>query len=108
MSQMDLTVGTELPDQPFEWKDLNGNVIDFSSGHTFSFRIGAATPFVKSSGITGAATSPNVTVSFSAGELDAITPGVYLGELHARRTSDSKDRVPLRFRVVVKAPIPAA
>lgn len=108
MAVVDLTIAAELPNLTFAWSDSNGNLIDFSVAHTFSFRIGSATPFVKSTGITGAATSPNVTVSFTAGELDGLTAGVYLGELHARRTSDSKDRVPLRFRVVVKAPIPAA
>lgn len=80
--------------------DDDGSLIDFSSGYTFVLKVGlpgSAALLTKSSGITGAAGSgeeptgtPNVTVSWTAGEL-ALTPGSYMGQLTA--TTSSLDRV---------------
>lgn len=74
--QIAMRKGSELPDRGFAWYDRTGAVIDFSSGWTFQLKIGltAGGPaaITKTSGIAGAATIPNVTVSFSAGELDAL------------------------------------
>jgi hypothetical protein len=80
--------------------DDDGALIDFSSGYTFSFKIGvpgSTAELTKTSGITGAAGSgteptgtPNVTVTWSAGEL-AITPAQYTWQLTA--TNSSLDRV---------------
>jgi hypothetical protein len=86
--------GQDLPDLGFVWKDNSGAIRDFSSGWTFTVQIGNSGDdalIVKTTGITGAATSPNVTVSFSAGELDGLPAGVYVLQLIARRNSDSKD-----------------
>lgn len=79
--------------------DDDGTLIDFSSGYTFSFKIGvagSAALLTKTSGITGAAGSgtepdgtPNVTVTWTAGEL-AITVGQYAWQLTA--TTSSLDR----------------
>lgn len=81
-------------------QDDDGTLIDFSSGYTFSFKVGvpgSAALLTKSSGITGAAGAgsepdgtPNVTITWTAGEL-ALTPGSYTGQLTA--TSSSLDRV---------------
>jgi hypothetical protein len=80
--------------------DDDGTLIDFSSGYTFVFKIGvvgSAALLSKSTGITGAAGAgveptgtPNVTVTWSAGEL-ALTPGDYGWQLTA--TTSSLDRV---------------
>lgn len=79
--------------------DRAGDLIDFSSNYTFSFKIGergGTAALTKTTGITGAAGSgtaptgtPNVTVAWSAGELN-LTPGVYLWQLTA--TTSSTDR----------------
>jgi hypothetical protein len=81
-------------------QDDDGTLIDFSSGYTFSLKIGepgSAALLTKSSSITGAAGAgteptgtPNVTVTWTAGEL-ALTPGNYTGQLTA--TISSLDRV---------------
>lgn len=80
--------------------DDAGDLIDLSSGYTFSLKIGepgSAALLTKTSGITGAAGAgtepdgtPNVTVAWTAGEL-ALTPGVYVAQLTA--TTSSLDRV---------------
>lgn len=88
--------GSDLPDLTFEWRDRSGALIDFSSGYTFVLKVGtpgSAADVTKSAGITGAATAPNVTVAWAtAGELNALVPGVYALHLIATRTSDSKQR----------------
>lgn len=93
----------ELPDIQIWWTDSAGALIDFSSGYTFTFKIGtpgSAAVHTKTTGITGATGSgdedsgtPNVTIAFSTGELDAVASGPYTWQLTARRTADSKDRV---------------
>jgi hypothetical protein len=80
--------------------DKAGSLIDFSSGYTFSFKIGergATALLTKTTNITGAAGSgaaptgtPNVTVTWVAGDLN-LTPGVYLWQLTA--TTSSIDRI---------------
>lgn len=98
--------GADLPDATFEWRDRLGALIDFSTGYTFVVKLGtpgSAATVTKSSGITGAATAPNVTVAWStSGELNTLTPGVYTLDLIATRTSDSKQRI-LRDSLTVHA-----
>lgn len=88
--------GSDLPDATFEWRSGTGAIIDFSTGYTFTLKIGTpgqAATLTKTTGITGAATSPNVTVAWStSGELNTLATGTYSGQLKATRTSDSKDR----------------
>lgn len=84
--------GAERPTLRLWLLDDDGTLVDFSAGYTFSLKIGLAgqTPLLtKTSGITGAAGAgveptgtPNVVVSWSAGEL-AITPGAYTWALTA-------------------------
>lgn len=96
---LDFWKTVERPDKRMWIRDSAGTLIDFS-GYTFSFKlgaIGAAASFTKTSGITGAAGSgveptgtPNVTLSFSANELDSLVPGEYAWQL--RTTTGSLDR----------------
>lgn len=90
------TVGDDLPDLTVEWLNTAGAVIDFSSGYTFSLKIGTpgtVATITKTTGITGAATSPNVTIAWATtGELNTLAKGVYDADLIATRTSDSKRR----------------
>ena len=100
--------GADLPDLTFTWRDRAGALIDFSSGYTFVLKVGtpgSAASLTKSTGITGAATDPNVTVAWAtSGELNTLAPGVYSLHLVATRTSDSKQRV-LEDRLTVKPAI---
>lgn len=74
----------ERPSLSLWWRDSNAALIDFSSGYTWSFKIGyigSAAVFTKTSGITGAAGAgvepsgtPNVVIAFTAAELDSLTP----------------------------------
>jgi hypothetical protein len=100
--------GSDLPDLAITWKDRNDAVIDFSTGHTFSLKIGvpgSAALVTKSTGITGAATSPNVTIAWAtSGELNTLATGTYTGQLKATRTLDSKERF-MSFRITIKPAI---
>ena len=80
--------------------DDERDLIDFSTGYTFSLKIGSAGStalLTKSSGITGAAGAgvapsgtPNVTVEWTAGEL-SIAAGNYTLQLTA--TTGGLDRL---------------
>lgn len=98
-------VGSELPDKQLTWRDSTGNVIDFSTGWTFTLKIATPTTTTKSSGITGAATAPNIKIVVTAAEWDALPAGgPYLAQLWAHRTSDNKDRV-MPLKIVIDAAI---
>lgn len=83
----------------YEWDDpATGQLIDFSSGWSFTFHLVSANKHFleKTTGIIGAATSPNVAVQLAAGELAAaslLVPGLYVALLTARRVADSVDFV---------------
>lgn len=91
----------ERPDIRLWWLDDDGDLIDFATGYTFAFKLGAvgsAATFTKTTGITGAAGSgteasgsPNITVNFTAAELDALTAGITTWQLRA--TSANLDRL---------------
>lgn len=92
----------ELPALALSWLDRDRNVIDFSTGWTFTVKIAARTApstvlATKTTGITGSATSPNVTIDWSTSDFAALTPDAtgttYVVHVYARRNSDSKDRV---------------
>jgi hypothetical protein len=90
----------ERPDIRLWLTDSNGTLIDFSTGYTFAFKLGnsgSAATFTKTSGITGAAGSgveptgtPNITLTFTAGDLDSLTAGPCLWQLRA--TTGGLDR----------------
>lgn len=92
---------SERPDIKFWLLDDDGTLVNFASGYTFAFKLGSpgsAATFTKTTGITGAAGSgtessgtPNVTISFTAAELDALTAGPYSWQLRA--TTSSLDRI---------------
>lgn len=90
----------EDPNLRIWWFDDAGNLIDFSTGYTWSLKIGPVngTALVtKTTGITGAAGAgveptgtPNVVVQWAAGELN-ITPGRYRLELTPTLSSRQRD-----------------
>lgn len=91
----------ERPDLQMWLLDDDGNLIDFSTGYTFTFKLGAAgtaAVYTKTTLITGTVGSglegtgsPNITVQFLPGELDDVDPGNYTWQLAAR--SGGLDRV---------------
>ena len=92
----------ELPAVPLEWRDANDDLIDFSTGWTFTVKLALLTApstvlVTKSSGIAGAATSPNISIDWSTSDFSTLTPAEsgtsYVAHVYARRTADSKDRV---------------
>ena len=89
--------GAALPDSALAEFDRSGAIIDFSAGHTFEVkvgRVGHAAAFTKTTGITGAATDPNVTIAWAAsGELRTLEPGDYELQLTATHTATGKPRV---------------
>lgn len=97
----------ERPSLDIWWFDRTSTLIDFSSGYTFSLKIGtpgSAALLTKTTNITGAAGAgtaptgtPNVVVAWAAGDLD-LTDGTYDAELTA--TTSSLDRV-LRFQITI-------
>jgi hypothetical protein len=86
-------IGEELDNLDITWLDADGNVRNLSSGWTFEFKLGTegkAALLTKTTGITGAATAPNVVIAWAVDEL-VVPAGSYRGQLRARRTSDNKD-----------------
>jgi hypothetical protein len=84
----------EDPAYVVTWLDRNGSPIDFSTGYTFTLKLVSATTgttgLTKTSGITGAATAPNISVAWSANELASLS-GDYIPHLTA--TTGGRDRV---------------
>lgn len=93
MSELVYLSSSEYPSVQLTWKDSTGAVIDFSSGYTFTviLSIDGAAALTKTSGISGSATAPNITINWSAGELN-LTAGLYQLFVIARDGA-SKDRV---------------
>lgn len=83
----------EYPNVQLTWNDSTGAPINFSTGYTFTVQLAADGVAKKTvtSGITGAATSPNITIAWNVGDLN-ITPGTYDLILTARDGA-GKDRV---------------
>lgn len=92
--------GAERPALKLWLQDDDGTLIDFSTGYTFSYKIGLTGQpalLTKTTAIVGAAGAgaeptgtPNVTITWTAGEL-AITPGAYSWALTA--TTGGLDRI---------------
>jgi hypothetical protein len=107
VSQVTYKKNADRPALELWWFDRTGALINFSSGYTFSLKIGhpgSSAVLTKTTNITGAAGSgtapdgtPNLTVTWAAGEL-ALTPSSYTAELTA--TTSSLDRV-FTFRLNV-------
>lgn len=109
-------IGDELESLQLWWT-ANGSLVDLSVAHTYSSKLvlgsdtAATALFTKTSGFTGATGSgvkgngvPNLTVAWAnSGELNTPTAaGLYVFQIVATRTSDSKQRtgnVNLNLRV---------
>lgn len=101
------TDGAELPAITRDWRDDQDALINFATGWAFTARIGIpgeTAVIEKTDGITGAATSPNLTIEWEPGELDDLTPGRW--PLHVIATSDDGQRV-LRMAIRKRAAIAA-
>lgn len=89
----------ELPPLPFHWA-IGGDLHDFSTGWTFRMEfIHKRTGKIhatKTSGISGAATTPNVTAVWAEGELASIGAGRYKLRLVAKRDGDDFEDVFMR------------
>jgi hypothetical protein len=89
--------GSSLPDWPITWKN-DGTLRDFSSGWTWQLELidsAGTVAFTKTTGFTGAATAPNLTVQWAtSGELVSVTAGTtYTAKFTATRTSDSRKEI---------------
>ena len=102
MDTREYVAGAELPDMSFNLEDPNGATLDLSTGWTLSATISGngITPINKTTGIAGAASSPNVTIQWAVADLGSLAAGKYLLTLQARRTSDSKDRK-VKVRLII-------
>jgi hypothetical protein len=91
----------ELPTIPFDLYNNSGTLHDLSTA-TFTFRLRDKTTgtvaLTKTSGIVGAATAPNATVVWSAGDLAAVAVGNYWGELSYVTGSGLQWSLPRRNR----------
>jgi hypothetical protein len=95
--------GAALPDIILDWEDTTGDLIDFTN-YTIELDVIANGTVLlnKTTGITGAATSPNITITWPAtGELDQLDLGRYTAILTATRDSDAKQRK-LRFPLTIE------
>lgn len=100
MAGLTIYRGAERPDLRLWLLDDSGALINFATGYTFTFKIGnvgSAATFTKTTGITGVAGTgtaptgtPNVVLSFIAGETDALTKGPTTWQLKA--TTGGLDR----------------
>lgn len=86
--------GAELPPAGLTLRDFEKKIIDFSTGWTFELRIrrSQAPVYVKTTGIVGADTAPNVTIAWDLNELSGFNDELYSCQLWARNPSD-RDRV---------------
>lgn len=85
-SRIRYVAGASRPSTTISWYE-NGVLLDFSSGYTFTAKVfiegASASSFTKSSGITGAATDPNLTISWLTTDLGALAAGNYVLEVSA-------------------------
>lgn len=101
MADLKYYLTAERPDIKLWLLDDDGTLVDFTTGYTFTFKIGTvstAALLTKTTGITGAAGTgtersgtPNVTISFAAGELAALAARQYTWQLAA--TTSGLDRI---------------
>ena len=84
----------EVPSFSVAWYDRDNTLINFATGYTFELKLiavdGTTIALTKTTGIAGAATSPNITVAWAVGELN-IAVGAYRAHLTA--TTGGADRM---------------
>jgi len=89
------TAAASLPAAEFNWIDVNGATLDFSSGWTFKLTIGRppnAAVLTKTTGLVGRSTSPNLFVNWAPNELAVLTPGIWNIQVTAS-SSDGHQRI---------------
>jgi hypothetical protein len=94
MTVLRYTKGDELEPIAITWYEPDGTLYDFSTGWTFTARIGnpgSEALVQKTSGFTGTATAPNLTLAWADGDLDGIAGGTYHLDVTARLTTGDLD-----------------
>lgn len=94
MTVLRYTSGDELEPIAIIWYEPDGTLYDFTSGWTFTARVGnpgTAALLQKTTGFVGASTAPNLVLSWAAGDLAAIPSGSYHLDITARLTAGSLD-----------------
>lgn len=100
--------GSSDPALAVTWRDRSRKLIDFVANPA-TFRLELANReapgtivVTKTTGITGVATDPNVSIAWAAvGELAGLAPGFYIGELTATDTGTTKKRkMPVSLRIM--------
>lgn len=98
-------IGSDNPVASVFWTDWAGNLIDFSTGYTFTVKVGTTdaltTNFTKTTGITGAVGSltsvpqvANLSIQWATvAELNTLTAGLYLLQITALNVADSRQRL---------------
>lgn len=94
-----LEKAAELPPLPLAWTDRDGTIIDFSTGWTFTMLLASVDAKdtivnTKTTGFTGAATSPNLLIARTLNEYAALADGFYEATIIPKRTSDNFERDP--------------
>ena len=94
--------GASKPDFTIDWYDDSGNVIDFSTGYTWSLVVTDTngTKFTKTTNISGAATLPNISGVWAAsGEVSSLTgPATYEAVLTATKSGAPRKKA---FRIKI-------
>ena len=91
--------GSDAPELRLTFQNGDGTYPDFTTGYSFELKIaafGSTTALVnKTTGLTGAAgsaTAPNLIVTWATtNELNTLTPGFYVLQATAKRTSDNAE-----------------
>jgi hypothetical protein len=99
-------LGAEDPTYPVTWRNSAGAVIDFSGAWTFSLKLGHPgqdAVLSKTEGIVGAATAPNITVTWATTDFDDVDPGTYV--LQLTPTFAGRERSPLTELFTLAAPV---
>lgn len=101
--------GDELPALGLTWLQ-DGDLIDFSdSGWSFTVRLGTRSEpaLVELTSVVGAATDPNIVVSFADGDLDPLPVGLADGLVLAV-LADRPESMPFELPVhrTIEAPTP--
>lgn len=101
-TQVSIIEGADLPDLAIAWTDRDGSVINFASS-TFTVKVGAeaggTATITKTSGITGAATSPNIIIAWTSAEVGTLAAGRYVIEVIAAATDGRERRKQISLRV---------
>lgn len=100
-------LGSSDPEYPTTWRDSSGAVIDFSDPDwDFTLKLGhpgREAVLTKTEGLVGAATAPNITVTWAPTDLDDLDPGTYLLQIFP--TLDGRTRSPLTELFTLAAPV---